>query len=696
MIYKYFTKMKVQEYKWKGILAIIISVFIFQIVFVGNANASPLVHRIAGYTQYDTSSAIAKEGWVQCDYAILAYGENFPDALAAAPLTQKYNAPILLTESQSLTLITKQTLQDIKVKNVFIVGGDAVVSPTVENQLKDMGINVIRLAGNDRYDTAIEIAKQLGDVQEISVVTGDDYADALSISSVTTLSNSPIILVPRDYLTDSIKNYLSSNNITHTYLIGNLEQINESVSNQLPNVERITGNDKYARNIAVLKRFDTNFDFSNIFLATGNGFADALAGSAYAASKDAPVVLVDDIYNYDTASYLNSKNIVTKQLNILGGEGVMPSTMVQEYTTSMIDDSTPGVIYRPSEIAKLVSPSVVYIEVSDFNGIPIASGSGFIIDSTGKIATNYHVIKGAYSAKVKTYDGKIYNVSKVFAYDSTQDMALIKIDATGLQPVSLGDSDKIGTGDKIYTIGNPLGLNDTMSDGLISSKSRVVDGATYIQISAPLSSGSSGGVLLNEQAEVIGITSAGMTDGQNLNFAIPINLLKLTLSQDIDLTLAQLPHEGVPSKATAKMTDEQFAVFLNSQYNVLSIAEKTIRFTWKVNDYKTGLSKVSIHGMIDSRDYGKWMDLLNNNYRGEVMLYFAKLNNDIAINYPGASFSGNVLYQDYYTVLPSTPFFPYDEVSYSSNGQWFVSHPIVSFYDLYTLNKSDSRVNISD
>lgn len=193
-----------------------------------------------------------------------------------------------------------------------------------------------------------------------------------------------------------------------------------------------------------------------------------------------------------------------------------------------------------------------------------------------------------------------------------------------------------------------------------------------------------------------------MTDGQNLNLAIPINLLKLTLTQDINLTLAQLPHGSAISKETPKKTDEQFAAFLNSQdlnsqdhYNQMKIAGKTINFTWKVNDYKTGLSKVSIHGMINSLDYGNWLDLLLRNHRGEVMLYFAKLNNDIAINYPGASFSGNVLYQDYYTVLPSTPF-PYGEVSYSSNGRWFVSHPLVSFFDLYSMGKSDQRVTISD
>ncbi|MFZ3131403.1 MAG: cell wall-binding repeat-containing protein, partial [Desulfosporosinus sp.] len=492
--------------KWT-LLAVVISVFAFQIIFVGNASASPLVHRIAGNTRYDTAAAIATEGWPQSDYAVLAYGENFPDALAAAPLAKKYNAPILLTESQNLTLITKQTLQDLNVKNVFIVGGAVVVSVTVENQLKDMGINITRLAGKDRYDTAIEIAKQLGAAQEISVVTGDDYADALSISSISTLKNAPIILVPKAYVTDNIKNYLSSVNITHTYLIGNIAQIDESIASQFPNVERVTGIDKYARNIAVLTRFASKLDYSNIFLTTGNGFADALAGSAYAASKSAPIMLVDDIYSNGTASYLNSKQSIIKQLNILGGEVVMPSELVQKYSNSLTDNQTADSIYSSSEIAKKYSPSIVNIEVSDSSGVPIASGSGYLVDSNGKIATNYNLLKGASSAKVTTYDGKSYDLSKVLAYDIKQDLVVLKIEATGLQPVTLGDSDKISTGDKIYTIGNPSGKDDTMSDGIISTKSEVVDGASYIRISAPISTGTSGGVLVNEQAEVIGTTT---------------------------------------------------------------------------------------------------------------------------------------------------------------------------------------------
>ncbi|OLN32170.1 cell wall-binding repeat-containing protein [Desulfosporosinus metallidurans] len=681
-----------RKYKW---LTLVIFICVLQITFNRNVNASPLTHRIAGYTQYDTSSDIAKEGWSQSDYAILAYGDNFPDALAAAPLAKKYNAPILLTKAQNLTPITKQTLQDLKVKSVYLVGGTAVVSLTVENQVKDLGINVTRLAGGDRYDTAIEIAKQLGDVQELSVVSGDDYADALSISPIAAQKNAPIILVPRDHLTNSIKNYLSSNNISHTYLIGTTEQINESVSTQFPNVERITGSDKYLRNVAVLNRFNSNFDSTKIFLATGNGFADALAGSAYAAAQTAPILLVDYDYNQTTGDYLNSKSSIITQINILGGDVIMPSALVQKYLYPSSQETLQGLSYTASEIAKKFNPSIVNIEVSDSNGIPIASGSGYIIDSTGKIATNYHLIKDAYSANVKTKDGKIFDVLKVLAYDSKQDLALLKIDATGLQPVTLGDSDKIGTGDKIYTIGNPSGKDDTMSDGIISTKSEVIDGASYIQISASISSGTSGGVLVNEQAEVIGTTTVDMAGGQNLYLSTPINLLKPMLTQDINQTLAQLPRESSPTPEQTKKTDQEFAAYLNSQYGVMPIAGKSVRFTWKVNDYKSGVSDISFHGMMNSADYGNWIQIINANARADIMLYFAQINNDIAENYPGKSFSGSVLYQDYYPYFAS-PQFPPNDVTFAGDGKWLVKHTIVSFYDLYKLNTSEPRVNVAD
>ena len=98
---------------------------------------------------------------------------------------------------------------------------------------------------------------------------------------------------------------------------------------------------------------------------------------------------------------------------------------------------------------------------------------------------------------------------------------------------------------------------------------------------------------------------------------------------------------------------------------------------------------------MDTIDYGNWIQIINANERASIMVYFAQLNNDIAANYPGKSFSGNVLYQDYYPYFAS-PQFPSNDVTFAGDGKWLVKHTIVSFYDLYKLNTSDPRVNLAD
>ncbi len=193
-----------------------------------------------------------------------------------------------------------------------------------------------------------------------------------------------------------------------------------------------------------------------------------------------------------------------------------------------------------SEISSIVSPAVFYIEVKNSSNVTYASGSGFILDKSGIVATNYHVIDGAYSATIKLVDGRIFPVEKVLAYDKNRDIAVLKISGSNLPQVKLGDSEEIKNGDKILTIGSPEGLENTISDGLVSNRKRLVDKVSYIQISAPISHGSSGGVLLNYKAEVIGITTAYYEGGQNLNLAIPINDLKPYLSTNLNITLNEL------------------------------------------------------------------------------------------------------------------------------------------------------------
>ncbi len=162
-------------------------------------------------------------------------------------------------------------------------------------------------------------------------------------------------------------------------------------------------------------------------------------------------------------------------------------------------------------------------------------GSGFIIDRDGFIITNNHVVEKAEEIKVKLSDGREFK-AKVVGRDPKTDLALIKIASTfeNLPVIELGDSDKMRVGDWVLAIGNPFGLEHTVTQGIISATGRVLGSGPYdnfLQTDAPINPGNSGGPLVNLKGEVIGINSAIISGGQGLGFAIPSSLAKSIVSQ---------------------------------------------------------------------------------------------------------------------------------------------------------------------
>jgi len=161
-------------------------------------------------------------------------------------------------------------------------------------------------------------------------------------------------------------------------------------------------------------------------------------------------------------------------------------------------------------------------------------GSGFVIDKEGYILTNQHVIEGAEEIKVKLSNGKTYD-AKVIGSDKKTDIALIKIDTwRDLPVVDIGDSDKLRVGDWVVAIGNPFGLEHTVTAGIVSAKGRVIGAGPYddfIQTDASINPGNSGGPLFNIQGEVVGINTAIIPSGQGIGFAIPINMAKDIIPQ---------------------------------------------------------------------------------------------------------------------------------------------------------------------
>jgi len=161
-------------------------------------------------------------------------------------------------------------------------------------------------------------------------------------------------------------------------------------------------------------------------------------------------------------------------------------------------------------------------------------GSGFVIDREGYILTNNHVVEKASSIKVKLFDEKEYDAT-VVGRDPKTDIALIKISVKyELPAATFGDSDKLEVGDWVVAIGNPFGLEHTVTAGIVSAKGRVIGAGPYddfIQTDASINPGNSGGPLLNLKGEVVGINTAIVSGGQGIGFAIPINVAKDLLSQ---------------------------------------------------------------------------------------------------------------------------------------------------------------------
>lgn len=184
------------------------------------------------------------------------------------------------------------------------------------------------------------------------------------------------------------------------------------------------------------------------------------------------------------------------------------------------------------DIVRKCGPAVVMIFRQEGDQIS-SMGSGFLVDPTGIIVTNFHVVRNATSIWVKLISGEIYRVVKIVNLNKDKDICLIKIEGFDLPYVILGNSNEVAIGENCFAIGNPQGFENTVSTGIISGR-RLYKGFTLFQTTTPVSPGSSGGPLINERGEVIGVLSLTWTEpgSQNINFAIPINYVRGMLGSD--------------------------------------------------------------------------------------------------------------------------------------------------------------------
>lgn len=204
-----------------------------------------------------------------------------------------------------------------------------------------------------------------------------------------------------------------------------------------------------------------------------------------------------------------------------------------------------------TEIAKSCLPSTVFITMEDQHHQPLAIGSGFIVGE-GKIITNLHVIEGAKFGYVLLIDDDTkHNINGYFKIDEINDLALLSVPTISGKVLPLFNGDYPEIGERIYAIGNPKGLSGTISEGIVSGLRS--DGENkLIQITAPISPGSSGGPVINNEGEVVGVAVGTITSGQNLNFAIPSSLVKALLENQANTATMLDIYEGTISTKTSK------------------------------------------------------------------------------------------------------------------------------------------------
>lgn len=228
-------------------------------------------------------------------------------------------------------------------------------------------------------------------------------------------------------------------------------------------------------------------------------------------------------------------------------ETVVPSPSVGSSTPSTPSSTSPPSL---QDLFRRLEPSVVVIVTQDRAGVPLSQGSGFVLTEDGLIATNEHVVRNAASFTVTFHNGDQVGGSLLLATDSECDLALLSVPRRECSPATLGDSASLAPGQSVFAITTPQGYSRTMSNGIVSGvRDATAPGlkTSMVQISVPISHGSSGGPLFDLEGRVVGVCTATRADAQNLNFAIPSNALQRLW----DRTKRGAQHPPIPAPPAA-------------------------------------------------------------------------------------------------------------------------------------------------
>ena len=285
---------------------------------------------IVGLNRFETATKISSK-WNSAENVVITNAYSIVDSLSATPFASSKDAPILLSDKDNLTDITKNELKRLKTKNVYLIGGYSVLNDNIEKELKNIGINVVRIAGKTRFETSIEIAKYMTKDKKVSnIVIANGIrglADAVTISPVASEKNMPIILSDIDKLPSGL-DFIKEQNIDKTYIIGGTHNISENLSKEIDNITgdvvRVYGEDRDKTNIKVIETFYDTDKLNNIFVSK-NGITkdidliDSLAVGSLASKEKSPILLVGNKLKEYQKNFI--KKVKALKITKVGGNG---------------------------------------------------------------------------------------------------------------------------------------------------------------------------------------------------------------------------------------------------------------------------------------------------------------------------------------------------------------------------------------
>ncbi|MDQ7092630.1 cell wall-binding repeat-containing protein [Desulfosporosinus sp. PR] len=517
---------------------------------VGTVQARPYYNRFAGNDRFQTSTAIAQQEFQgqQMQNVVIASAYSYPDALSASTLATKLKASIILVgtdvnDSQVSLNFIKSHLK--AGGNVTIIGGVGIINQKVEQWLHKAGYHVSRMGGLDRYATNSLIVSNLNisPGTPVIIASGNEFPDALGVASLAASKGWPILLSGPNQLPDAVKNFITTDQPTNIYIVGGKVVINDSLQTALqsiaPNaqIQRFGGQDRFETLSQILTKFYPNP--TQIYLANGLDYSDALSGSTLAAQNNAPILLIDpksrqlppSIQDYLITIRNTGSN---PQVNVLGGTVGVPDWVINQVNEIFGDSTTspgtaPIAISSPSTAGFTVglNPALNGLTINNFT---LLNSSGYTVPIAGVTTVNggatYTVSAALTAGQTYTltanYAGNALGTAQSFTVPYSTNSTTLTVSnplttglTVGLNPVLSG-----------LSANNFTLLNSSGYTVPIIGATTVNGGATYT-ISAALTAG---------QTYTLTANYAGNTLGTAQSFTVPYSTNSTTLTVSNPLT----------------------------------------------------------------------------------------------------------------------------------------------------------------